>query len=71
VRLIGAAPSAGAASVSLNTSMLYVGQAIGSGIGGALFAGGYFHASGFVAIGFLMTALVAIVFSRKMAGRVA
>ncbi|KZD23743.1 MFS transporter [Tardiphaga robiniae] len=71
VRLIGAAPSAGAASVSLNTSMLYVGQAIGSGIGGALFAGGYFHASGFVAMGFLATALAAIVFSRKMSGRVA
>ncbi|WP_371424592.1 MFS transporter [Tardiphaga sp.] len=71
VRLIGAAPSAGAASVSLNTSMLYVGQAIGSGIGGALFAGGYFHASGFVAMGFLTMALVAIVFSRRMSGRVA
>ncbi|WP_089264901.1 MFS transporter [Tardiphaga sp. OK246] len=71
VRLIMAAPSAGAASVSLNTSMLYVGQAIGSGIGGALFAGGYFHASGFVAMGFLTTALVAIAFSRKMSGRVA
>jgi DHA1 family inner membrane transport protein len=66
VRLIGAAPSAGAASVSLNTSMLYVGQAIGSAIGGALFAGGYFHASGFVAMGFLATALVAIVCSRKI-----
>jgi DHA1 family inner membrane transport protein len=71
VRLIMAAPSAGAASVSLNTSMLYVGQAIGSGIGGALFAGGYFHASGVVAMGFLTTALVAIAFSRKMSGRVA
>lgn len=71
VRLIGAAPSAGAASVSLNTSMLYVGQAIGSGIGGALFACGYFHASGFVAMGFLTMALVAIVFSRRMSGRVA
>jgi DHA1 family inner membrane transport protein len=71
VRLIMAAPPAGAASVSLNTSMLYVGQAIGSGIGGALFAGGYFHASGFVAMGFLTTALVAIVFSRRMSGRVA
>lgn len=71
VRLIGAAPSAGAASVSLNTSMLYVGQAIGSGIGGALFAGGYFQTSGFVAMGFLTMALAAIVFSRKMSGRIA
>jgi len=69
VRLIGAAPAAGAASVSLNTSMLYVGQAIGSGIGGVLFAGGHFHASGFVAMGFLATALVAVILSRKMVVR--
>lgn len=67
VRLITAAPAAGAAAVSLNTSMLYVGQAIGSGIGGLLFARGYFHASGFVAMGFLATALSAIAWSRRLA----
>ena len=33
VRLVGAAPAAASASVSLNTSVLYVGQAIGSAIG--------------------------------------
>jgi MFS transporter, DHA1 family, inner membrane transport protein len=65
VRLITAAPAAGAAAVSLNTSMLYVGQAIGSGIGGVLFAAGYFHASGFVAMTFLATALSAIIWSRR------
>jgi len=67
VRLITAMPAAAAASVSLNTSMLYVGQAIGSGIGGLLYAGGHFHASGFVAMGFLTTALAAVMFSRRMA----
>ncbi|RYX99572.1 MAG: MFS transporter [Bradyrhizobiaceae bacterium] len=66
VRLITAAPAAGAAAISLNTSMLYVGQAIGSGIGGVLFAGGYFHASGFVAIAFLATALSAIIWSTRL-----
>ena len=66
VRLITAAPAAGAAAVSLNTSMLYVGQAIGSGIGGLLFSGGHFHASGFVAMVFLTTALTAILFSRRL-----
>jgi MFS transporter, DHA1 family, inner membrane transport protein len=70
VRLIMAAPAAGAAAVSLNTSMLYVGQAIGSGIGGLLFAGGYFHASGFVAMAFLATALSAILWSRRLATRI-
>ncbi len=70
VRLIMAAPAAGAAAVSLNTSMLYVGQAIGSGIGGVLFASGHFHASGYVAMVFLATALSAIVWSRRI-GRAA
>lgn len=42
VRTVGAAPAAASASVSLNTSVLYVGQAIGSAIGGMLFAGDSF-----------------------------
>jgi DHA1 family inner membrane transport protein len=37
-RLVGAAPLLAGASVALNTSSLYVGQAIGSALGGALFA---------------------------------
>jgi DHA1 family inner membrane transport protein len=64
VRLVGAAPALAPASVSLNTSLLYVGQAIGSGTGGLLFAGGQFHAPGFVAMGFVTSALVAIILSR-------
>lgn len=66
VRLIGAAPEAGAASVSLNTSVLYVGQSIGSAIGGVLFASGHFQASGFVAMGFLTAALLAVIVSRRL-----
>lgn len=66
VRLISAAPAAASASVALNTSMLYVGQAIGSGSGGVLFASGHFQASGFVAMGFVATALAAIVLSRRL-----
>ncbi|MET0721346.1 MAG: MFS transporter [Tardiphaga sp.] len=67
VRLITAMPAAASASVSLNTSMLYVGQSIGSGIGGVLYAGGHFQASGYVAMGFLATALTAVVLSRRVA----
>jgi hypothetical protein len=37
VRLVAAAPPLAPASVSLNTSVLYVGQAIGSATGGLLF----------------------------------
>ena len=42
-RLVAAAPDLASASVALNTSLLYIGQAIGSGIGGLLFAHQYFH----------------------------
>jgi DHA1 family inner membrane transport protein len=35
VRLIGAAPALASASVALNTSVLYIGQAVGSAIGRA------------------------------------
>ncbi len=38
VRLVGTAPSLASASVSLNTSVLYIGQAVGSAIGGFLYA---------------------------------
>jgi predicted MFS family arabinose efflux permease len=36
--------------------VLYVGQAIGSGIGGLLFAHGYFHLVGYVGVTFVALA---------------
>jgi predicted MFS family arabinose efflux permease len=60
VRLVAAAPDYAGASVSLNTSVLYVGQAVGSAIGGALFASGQFVAAGYVAAGFVALALGAV-----------
>ena len=50
VRLIMAAPSLSTASVPVNNTALYLGQAIGSGLGGALFARGNLHAMGFVGL---------------------
>jgi predicted MFS family arabinose efflux permease len=38
VRFVTAAPALASASVSLNTSVLYIGQAVGSAIGGVLYA---------------------------------
>jgi MFS transporter, DHA1 family, inner membrane transport protein len=38
VRLVGAAAALATAPVSLNTSVLYVGQAVGSATGGMLYA---------------------------------
>jgi DHA1 family inner membrane transport protein len=65
VRLAGAAPLFASASVSLNTSGLYVGQAIGSGIGGMLFARELYYAIGYVGVGFVVLALAAVVASRR------
>ena len=64
VRLIGAAPALGAASVSLNTSALYVGQAIGSATGGMLFARGQLYGTGYVSVAFIALALMVMILTR-------
>jgi predicted MFS family arabinose efflux permease len=63
-RLVGAAPEFAGASVALNTSVLYVGQAIGSGVGGWLFARGHLLANGYAGIGFLAVALGVLLLTR-------
>lgn len=50
VRLIMKAPPLATASVAINNTALYLGQAIGAGMGGALFAAGDLQAMGFVAL---------------------
>ncbi|EKS37553.1 MFS transporter [Afipia clevelandensis] len=65
VRLAGAAPAFASATVSLNTSGLYIGQAIGSGIGGFLFAREMYYAVGYFGVGFLVCAVIAVVLSRR------
>jgi predicted MFS family arabinose efflux permease len=64
VRLVAAAPPLAPATVALNTSVLYIGQAIGSAVGGLLFARDLLHSTGFVAVGFVVLALVLVVVSR-------
>jgi predicted MFS family arabinose efflux permease len=65
-RLVGAAPALAPVSVSLNTSVLYIGQALGSAIGGVLYGRDLLHASGYVAAGFVALALITVVFTRRM-----
>src|SRR6266478_6307319 len=64
VRLVGAAPALGAASVSLNTSALYIGQAIGSAAGGVLFARDLLHGAGYVSVAFIALALGVVTLTR-------
>jgi len=64
VRLVAAAPPLAPASVSLNTSVLYVGQAIGSATGGLLFGRELLHSMGFVALAFVGLAVAMVLQTR-------
>ena len=69
VRLVTAAPALASASVSLNTSVLYVGQAIGSAIGGLLYAHELLRGIGYVAVAFVALALITVISTRRLAKR--
>jgi predicted MFS family arabinose efflux permease len=64
VRLVAAAPALASASVSLNTSVLYVGQAAGSAIGGFLYARDLLYAAGYVAAAFVALALTTVILTK-------
>jgi MFS transporter, DHA1 family, inner membrane transport protein len=64
VRLVSAAPALASASVSLNTSVLYIGQAVGSAIGGVLYGRDLLCGAGYVSVGFVALALVMVVLTK-------
>jgi predicted MFS family arabinose efflux permease len=64
VRLVGAAPALASASVSLNTSVLYIGQAVGSAIGGMLYARDLLYGAGYVAVAFIALALLTVMLTK-------
>ncbi len=64
VRLVSAAPELASASVSLNTSVLYVGQAIGSAIGGLLYARDLLYGAGYASMAFVALALMVVISTR-------
>lgn len=64
VRLVTAAPALAPASVSLNTSVLYIGQAVGSAIGGVLYVRDLLYGAGYVAVVFVALALVVVTLTR-------
>lgn len=56
-RLVQAAPDLSSASVALNTSGVYVGQAIGSGVGGVMFGMDLLNGVGFVGAAFVAASI--------------
>lgn len=65
-RLVGLAPALASATVALNTSAVYLGQAIGAGAGGALIKGGATVTSAWVALTFLVLSLAASLFATRL-----
>ncbi|RDV05308.1 MFS transporter [Undibacter mobilis] len=64
-RLVQTAPDLASASVALNTSSVYIGQAIGSGLGGVMYSAGLLPELGLVGIVFVGTALAIWAFTRE------
>ncbi|HXM30800.1 MAG TPA: MFS transporter, partial [Xanthobacteraceae bacterium] len=63
-RLAAAAPALASASIALNTSGIYVGQAVGSYVGGFLIVRELLSAMGWTAVSFLVASLVILFFTR-------
>lgn len=64
VRLVTAAPPMASASVALNTSFLYIGQAIGSAVGAVLYGRDLVFETGYVAAAFVALALLTVIATR-------
>jgi MFS transporter, DHA1 family, inner membrane transport protein len=63
VRLVAAAPPLAPASVSLNTSVLYIGHGVGSAVGGLLYSRDLLYGAGYVSMAFLGLALTMVLLS--------
>ena len=63
-RLVAAAPAAASASVALNTSSIYIGQALGSAVGGVLFERQAYAQLGPLAGAFMLTGLAVLLSTR-------
>ena len=68
-RLIGADVTSSSASVALNTSILYAGQACGTAIGGRMFTRGDGHLAAVVGVGLILVALAASLLATRLGKR--
>jgi MFS transporter, DHA1 family, inner membrane transport protein len=66
-RLVALGPALAAATVALNTSVVYVGQAVGAGVGGHLVANGVSPLLAWTACGFTALALLVSLAATRMA----
>ena len=64
-RLIAADPNAASATVALNSSLLYAGQAIGTALGGWTLSNGHADKSGWLAVTLIAIALVASISAQR------
>ena len=70
-RLVAAAPELSSATVALNTSSIYVGQALGSALGGLLFEHEHLLAVGYATVVFFGVALAVLALTRRRGGTLA
>jgi len=68
IRLMISGKEAGAAAVSLNTSGIYVGQAVGSATTGLLYAQDWLTAIGLASVGFFVIAVTLAVWAGWLSG---
>jgi MFS family permease len=66
VRLIEASPHLATASVAINNTVLYFGQALGSGIGSYIFSRGALDGVGYAAVALVATGLGLLLLSRNV-----
>jgi predicted MFS family arabinose efflux permease len=64
-RLIAADPNAASATVALNTSLLYAGQAIGTSLGGWALSSGHADRSGTIAVTLIALALLVSIAAQR------
>ncbi len=68
-RLVALAPHLAAATVALNTSVVYLGQSIGSATGGRMIDSGHMTATPNVALGFMLAALALSLLAERLTRR--
>lgn len=67
-RLVTAAPPLASATVALNTSVLYVGQALGSGAAGFFYQHEFYRTIGFLSVLFFVLAFIVFAFGERPRG---